>query len=443
MIRKHLVAGTTLTVCMFCLWMGLAWGQTFPETPTARLGKGTINEVAYSPDGKQVAVAGSLGIWLYNANDLTEIGLLKGHTQEVETISFSPDGQMLASGSRDTTIRLWNVEQQTQISRLQGHTAPVFSVAFSPDGKTLASASADFVGADNTVRLWDVDAQNQIGVLDEHIGPVLAVTFSPDGETLASGGGFDQTIRLWDVKRQRQIAVLQGHTGGVNGLAFSPDGRTLASGSDDETVRLWDVEREEEIGVLDEHTGWVRPVVFSPDGKILASGGSDNTIRLWDVEKQKQIKVLEEHLSTVWSASFSRGGKWLASGSEDGTIQLWEVNLPSPFPVEPKDKQFITLGGLKRDMLLQNFPNPFNPETWIPFQLVEEASVTIQIYSAQGKMVRQLKLGEKPAGRHATKENAAYWNGRNARGEMVASGVYFYRILAREFSATRRMLLAK
>ena len=97
----------------------------------------------------------------------------------------------------------------------------------------------------------------------------------------------------------------------------------------------------------------------------------------------------------------------------------------------------------KKTVLLANYPNPFNPETWIPYQLSETAEVTVSIYSADGKLVRTLELGQVPAGIYQNRSRAAYWNGRNAQGEPVASGVYFYTLTAGEFSATRKMVIRK
>ena len=156
---------------------------------------------------------------------------------------------------------------------LTGHTDDVDSVAFSPDGKTLASGSDD-----GAVRLWDVASHRQIGApLTGHTDAVSSVAFSPDGKTLASGSG-DDSVRLWDVASHRQIgSPLTGHTDAVDSVAFSPDGKTLASGSDDDSVRLWDVASHRQIGSpLTGHTDAVDSVAFSPDGKTLASGSGDD-----------------------------------------------------------------------------------------------------------------------------------------------------------------------
>ena len=164
-----------------------------PEGTLARLDKGNIYEVAYSPDGTRLAVSSSPGIWLYDTSTGAEVALLQGHAGVVYSVSFSPDGQILASGSWDMTVRLWDVANGQQQAVLAGHTDGVLSVSFSPDGQTVASGSRD-----GTIGLWDVANGQQQVVLAGHTSWVLSVSFSPDGQILVSGSG-DQTIRLWDV----------------------------------------------------------------------------------------------------------------------------------------------------------------------------------------------------------------------------------------------------
>ena len=171
---------------------------------------------------------------LWDVETGKHIRTLTGHTALVTSVAFSPDGNTIAGGSYDKTVRLWDVNTGTNTHTLTGHAALVTSVAFSPDGKTLASGSSD-----KTVRLWNVETETYTHMF-KHTGRVTSVAFSPDRKTLASGG-YDKTVRLWDVHTHTNIHTLTGHTGGVKSVAFSPDGHTLASGSSDGTVRLWEL----------------------------------------------------------------------------------------------------------------------------------------------------------------------------------------------------------
>ena len=200
-----------------------------------------VSSVGFSQDGRILA-SGSQDktVRLWDVATHRQIGLsLTGHTGSVVSVAFSPDGKTLASGGgsfvdgnsliEDTTVRLWDVATHRQVAlSLTGHTGDVESVRFSPDGTILASGGGFL---DGTVRLWDVATHRQIGQpLTGHRLDVQSVAFSPDGTILASGSQ-DKTVRLWDVATHRQIGQpLTGHDGEVRSVAFSPDGRTLAAG---------------------------------------------------------------------------------------------------------------------------------------------------------------------------------------------------------------------
>ena len=286
-------------------------------------------------------------------------------------------------------------------------------------------------------------------ILEGHGDSVTTVVFSPDGLTLASGSN-DDTIRLWDVRTDEHLQTLEGHTNNVLSLAYSPDGFTLASGSWDNTIRLWDARSGEDLHILKGHGGGVNSVAISPDGITLASGSSDTTIRLWDSRTGEHLKTFEGHALEVRTVAFSPDGLTLASVSLDLTILLWEI------------KRVTTWGGIKEDgvpemtresseaspsaaplsstetALLPNYPNPFNPETWIPYQLSMDAEVVLTIYDTKGQAVRTLSLGHQSAGVYQSRERAAYWDGHNQQGETVASGIYFYTLTAGDFTATHK-----
>ena len=242
------------------------------------------------------------------------IASLEGHTREVNSVAFSPDGSRLASGSWDRTVNLWDVATERQIATFSaGIELGVFSVAFSPDGKILAIAAYQ-------LSLWDVATERRIATLPG--GQPTSVAFSPDGKKLAVGT-WDLTVEVWDVATRERIATLEGHTEGVSAVAFSSDGTLLASGSRDNTVKLWDVATQERIATLG-HEAVVNAVSFSPDGTLLASGLWDGTVKLWDMATRERIATLG-HGAAVNAVSFSPDGTLLASGSWDGMVKLWDV----------------------------------------------------------------------------------------------------------------------
>jgi uncharacterized protein YjbI with pentapeptide repeats len=250
-----------------------AWPGRDPATPMVLPSLGSIQSLAWSPDGTLLAVGGAAGAVLLNA-DLEPIRVLTGHRGWVSSVGFSPDGRTLASSGSDGVVRLWDVPSGQQLPELTGQTArSAWSVAFSPDGRTLASGSDGGV-----VRLWNVPSGQQLPELTGHgDGLVGSVAFSPDGRMLASGsdGG---AVRLWNVPSGEQLHELTGGTvRSVWSVAFSPDGQTLASGGDG-GVRLWEVASGQQLHELTGNTARsVWSVAFSPDGQTLASGGDPYT----------------------------------------------------------------------------------------------------------------------------------------------------------------------
>ncbi|CAD8204796.1 unnamed protein product [Paramecium pentaurelia] len=279
----------------------------------------TVCSVSFSPDGTKLASGSDdISICLWDVKTGKLKAKLEGHTNWVQSVCFSPDGTTLASGSQDQSIRLWDIETGEQKAKLDGHTHYVYSICFSPDGTTLASGSFD-----NTIRLWEFKTGKQKAILQCN-SQVNSVSISPNGTTLASGSA-DNSIFFWDVKTGQLKSKLNGHTNQVRSVCFSPDGISLSSGSDDKSIRLWDVKTGQQIVKLDGHINQVKTVCFSLDGTKLASGSTDNSIRLWDVMTGQQKFQLEGHDGIVCSVCFSPDGTILASGSDDQSIRLWDV----------------------------------------------------------------------------------------------------------------------
>jgi WD40 repeat protein len=205
------------------------------------------------------------------------------------------------------------------VATLEGHSRDVWSVAFSPDGKWLASGSID-----STIRLWDVKTGALQSTLPGHVGGVLAVAFSPDGGILASGGK-DHAVRLWDVTEQTERAVFRGYTD--SSLAFSPDGALLATGSVDDTVRVWDTVSGKEWEPLHVGRNNVRSVAFSPDGRLLALGhflNSGMTLQVWAWDSRR-VHFTGEGQSNVMAAAFCPDGRIVASADLGGQVSLWDA----------------------------------------------------------------------------------------------------------------------
>jgi WD40 repeat protein len=277
--------------------------------------QGEVRSVSFSPDGKMLATAGfdgSARLWNLSGQQLTEFKADRG---EVYSVSFSPDGKMLASAGYDGTTRLWHLSGQ-QLVQLKGHQGRVYSVSFSPDGKMLATS-----GDDGTTRLWDLSGQ-QLAQLKGHQGGIYSVSFSPDGKMLATSGN-DGTTRLWHLSGQ-QLVVLQGHQGRVYGVSFSPDGKMLATSGNDGTTRLWHLSGQQ-LAQFKGHQGRVYGVSFSPNGKHLATTGSDNIVRLWHLSGQ-QLAEFKGYQGWVYSVSFSPDGKMLATSGDHGITRLWHLS---------------------------------------------------------------------------------------------------------------------
>ncbi|MBD2569157.1 P-loop NTPase fold protein [Anabaena lutea] len=285
-----------------------------------------VFSVSFSPDGQTLASGGRDNkIKLWEVETGKEIRTLTGHDGSVFSVSFSPDGQTLASGSDDGKIKLWKLETGEEIPILTGHDGSVRSISFSPNGQTLASGSDD-----GKIKLWKLETGEKIHILTGHDGSVRSISFSPDGQTLASGSA-DKKIKLSEVETGKQIRTLTGHDGSVVSISFSPDGQTLVSAGGGGDIKLWKVETGKEIRTLTGHDGSVVSISFSPDGQTLASGGGD--IKLWKVETGKEIRTLSEHDDFVFSVSFSPDGQTLASGGGDGKIKLWKLETGEEIPI--------------------------------------------------------------------------------------------------------------
>ena len=309
------------------------WG--LPGGAEARLGKGVISAIAYSPSGSRLAVASRTGIWIYDAVTGEERSLLGAHTGMITSIAYSRDGKMLASAhnvhgyikNREFYVALWDATTGTLIKTLSHKSdrniSPIKSIAFSPDGTRIA------VGDNEGGLLWNVGTGTLIGTLD-HNRSIWAVTFSPDGRTIASAHDVHHSapLALWDGATGAFKKALHPTNGRLRNVAYSPDGTILACATNDGRVVLWDVAASLPIDtfVIFEGDSGNMAVVYSPDGKTIAVRDGQET-SIWDAATGRLRHLLSRHsLSSSYSIAYSPDGRTVASGGDDGTVRFWNAS---------------------------------------------------------------------------------------------------------------------
>ncbi|GJJ71201.1 hypothetical protein EMPS_03551 [Entomortierella parvispora] len=259
-------------------------------------------------------------ISLYDTTTWEKLHALQGHTERVESIAFSPCGNLIVSGSTDKTVRLWDAQTGVETRAFLGHEDVINAVAYSPLGLQVASGSRD-----KTVRLWDIETGATLRVLRGHTDSITSLSYSPsDGQQVISGS-VDKTVRMWETTTGADGFVLRDHGKSILSVAYAPNGLQFASGSSDKTVRLWDAQTGAAKLVLKGHTKDVTCVSYSPDGLQIASSSAGKSVRLWDANTGAAGPILSGHTKSVWSVAYSPNGRQLATTSSDKTVRLWRL----------------------------------------------------------------------------------------------------------------------
>ena len=448
-------------------------------------------DIEFRDDGRTLAILdeNSLKLWDSVTGQLStfiqsQLPLSSGLT----AFAFSPDGRTLATGSYSGEMRLWDPVTGALQKILIGHESIITSIMFSPDSNRLASGSTD-----KTVRLWELTPMT--GALTFNPSTVADQTFTV-GEAVnltlpvAIGGTPPYTYTLAPLPEglsfEATERVLSGTltTAGTTTATYTATDAANVSASLAFTIEvtagvILDVNGDGQVTVIDlavvalfygtQVPADTRlPADVNADGVvdildltavaqgIDAAGGGVSVFSLKDVEDALLAAVKQaEEFEVVAEApmGFSTHVPSTGIASNNVSAALADVRHLAGSDVRLVEKLTVLSELLQllaemraipeTTMLLPNYPNPFNPETWIPYQLAKPADVTLTIYAVNGQVARRFALGHQLAGVYQSKSRAVYWNGRNDVGEPVASGIYFYTFTAGDFSATRKMLIRK
>ncbi|MDE0638695.1 MAG: sigma-70 family RNA polymerase sigma factor [Candidatus Poribacteria bacterium] len=335
-----------------------------PKAAKARLGKGGINAMQFSPEGTLLAVGSNIGVWLYDVKTGKELSMFPGKCQ---SLTFSPDGRFLANGGgrygsggkfRGKELQLWEVATGRKVA-LTGDHLPASELLFSEDGKTLISLG----NWGDSISQLDIETKKgNVEKIEERSWEVIKRRSLPEPYALTHDkfavGLKGGKIELWDTTTGKKLSTLRGQIKKLSifrrllrrllgenqdplplekkkhilTLAFSPDGTHLASGSDDTIALLWDTTSNDEPITLRKHTGWISVLAFSPNGRILASGSTDKTVQLWDTPTGELLTTFTGHIKSISALTFSPDGTILASGSVDGTVRFWNIETGAALP---------------------------------------------------------------------------------------------------------------
>lgn len=310
--------------------------------------KPAVNALAFSPDGKELAVPGYREVRRVAADPVaaargpaaasamapvtrgavapSSLTPLTGAIDLVRSVAYSADGEWVAGAGGIPgafgEVLLWNAATGELVHTLKGHRDYVYQAVFNTRGTRLATCSYD-----KSVRVWDVETGRSRQVFREHTEAVFAVAFSPDGRWLASGAG-DRSVKIWDLATGSRLYTLTEPTDVVQTLAFRPSGLTLSAAGADKTIRTWELTPQggTQTREIRGHTAPILRIAYSPDGKWLASSAGDGVVKIWDTASGKEARTLERQPDWAQGLAWSPDSARLAVGRYDGTVGIYDAS---------------------------------------------------------------------------------------------------------------------
>jgi WD40 repeat protein len=294
---------------------------------TLRGHSGDVTSVAYSPDGRRLLTVswdGTAIVWdAATGKAVLPFRTLRGTEEPMTAAAFSPDGRRLATGTFDGVVKVWDAATGKEVLAPKGHRRWVRVVAFSRDGRRLITGSLD------GMKIWDAATGEEIRAVGGP-GEIHDLALSPDGTRLAIAYS-PGLVRVWDAAAGKEVLSLSGHAGVVRGVAYSPDGSRLATASEDGTAKVWDADSGKEILILRGHAGKVFGVAFNRDGKRLATAHENGTAKVWDAATGQETRTIRGHTRFVRSVAFSPDGSHLATASNDRNAKVWDTAVDQEF----------------------------------------------------------------------------------------------------------------
>lgn len=448
-----------------------------------------LSKIALSPKGNRLLLYYRDGEVMWDIENQQDLYTWSDFIWYFSKTGLSPDGETYAAVSYHF-IKTWDVATQQLDSLVSAEGTEFRASAFTPDSQKIVVGK----GLHRMLELRNLENGKIESLIPHHISYVEKITYGTTGRWIAVSDDWDE-LAILDINQPDKPQLLHTHVNfeevtefGIFGFSnndeyFVTSARTGINNNYKNWLILW--KREGEHFVY--QYAWEGYLTEKPtfttitDNSIVLAGMKNKVLQIWKLlpespqhlnsfsgyypikftkdgrhlltEQNSSLQILDwstgmpfEHPTIDRVMSLNEHGTKLVSFDIYGQHKIWDITsiLTSlPNPVNPQGKELVTLGQVKRNQLFQNFPNPFNPETWIPFRLADESSVTIEIFCSIGEKIRTLSLGTMKAGNYTTQSKAVYWDGQNNDGEPVSSGIYFYTISAGDFSATRKMLILK